>query len=104
MDSECITEPITQLDLIAASSLLMPLFTDSLRTAALVASTGGVGSTALVLIWLLWYCGGFGWDKRLVFNFHPLLMATAWLVLTTQGTTQCTLTYCTLLCLRAMPC
>ena len=63
----------------------MPPALDSQRTAAFVAYTCSVGSAVLILIWLLWYCGGLGWNKRLVFNWHPLLMAVAWLVFTTQG-------------------
>ena len=56
------------------------------RLAALAAYICRAVSVLLILIWLLVYCGGFSVDERLVFNFHPLLMAVAWLVCTTQGT------------------
>ena len=88
MDSECFTEPITQSDLVAASSQIMPHVINSQRIAAIVAYACSAGSALLVIVWLLSYCGGFGWDERVVFNFHPLLMALAWLIFTTQGNTQ----------------
>ena len=56
------------------------------RIAALVAYGGSGTSVLLIVIWLFAYCGGLGWDRRVVFNWHPLLMAMAWLIFTTQGT------------------
>ena len=88
LDSECITEPITDSDLVAAFSRTMPQFVTSQRVAALAAYAFSVGSTVLIAVWVAAYCGGLGWNKRVVFNWHPLLMALAWLVCTTQGTTQ----------------
>lgn len=100
MDSECITGPITDSDLVAASSSLMPRSINSQRTAALVAYTCSVGSALLVFIWLLSYCGGFGLNARQVFNWHPLLMAIAWLVFTTQGNELCSAARAHLQCLH----
>ena len=57
------------------------------RGAALAAYACGVSSAALIAVWLLLYCGGLGWSRRLLFNWHPLLMAAAWLVCTTHGHT-----------------
>ena len=95
MDSECINEPVADSDLVAASLSLMPSSLSPQRTAAYVAYVCSVGSALLVLVWLLWYCGGLGWSERLVFNWHPLLMALAWLVCTSQGSTQPTDSSCT---------
>jgi hypothetical protein len=44
-------------------------------------------ATALLLVclWLLNFNGGFAWEKRRMFNYHPLLMVLAWGVLTVQA-------------------
>ena len=51
-------------------------------------------SLLLVLLWLLVFNGGFAWDARRAFNYHPLLMVLAWSVFTTQA----------VLSYRALPC
>ena len=34
----------------------------------------GVSMAVLVGVWMGVYLGGFSWDPKLVFNYHPLLM------------------------------
>jgi hypothetical protein len=48
-----------------------------------------IGITAMVLshIWMSDYHGGFGWETKLVFNYHPVFMTSGMIYL--YGNCKC---------------
>lgn len=46
------------------------------------------GALGLVLFWVLYFRGGFGWQEspKLEFNYHPVLMITGFVYLGGNGT------------------
>lgn len=43
-------------------------------TAVVVSQIVGIGMITMVGYWLGHFQGGYGWDPKIVFNFHPLFM------------------------------